>query len=366
MRKQRTRQTYFVPYLLATLTWVGILSFWANPAAKQALAQDLNATATELVRMQQEIFATQTAKAKLSATAGATRTTMLGATPSPTRAVRATRTPAPTPTVRPTSTPAPNAGVLAPKLNIRSGPGIQYEVIGLATANERYFVMGQANNCAWLQIVLENGTEGWIVGDATLTQTNVPCTAIRSAEVAAVPQPPTATPLAAAATRASQPTATRAAATNTPASVTPLPAPTRNLAAVGPSSVAVLAPPDGYSSLVPVTFSWTPDAPLAPGQEFEVVFWNAAAETEAQGRGWVRSGLETSVRIDPSRQPAGAYRWGIFIVATNPYQRLRYLGPGYTLTVPNEGSGGGVSSDGGGGGGSGGSPPDASGGGGKP
>ena len=353
------RQTYFAPYLLATLTWVGILSLWANPAGKQALAQDLNATATELVRLRQEIFATQTARAMLSATPATTLAATLGATPSPTRPVRATRTPAPTRTVRPSSTPAPNAAILAPKLNIRSGPGTQYEVIGLAAANERYFVTGQANNCAWLQIVLEEGTEGWIAGDATLAQTSVPCTVIRGAEIAAVPQPPIATPIATVAAQPSQPTATRLAATSTPASVPALPAPTRSLTTGGPSSIAVLEPPDGYSSLAPITFSWNPDAPLAPGQEFEVVFWNAATETEAQGRGWVRSGAETSVRIDPARQPAGAYRWGLFVVATEPYQRLRYLGPGYLLTVTGEGSGGS-----GNGGGS--SPPGASGGGGKP
>jgi hypothetical protein len=205
--------------------------------------------------------------------------------------------------------------------------------------------MGQSGDCAWLQIVLDDGTDGWVAGDETLARFTVPCTALPVSSVAIVQPSPTTTPPSTVVQRQAQPTATRQIVTSTPAA--PLPAPTRNLASSGPSSIIILSPADGYSSLAPVNFSWTADTPLAPGQEFEVVFWNAATETEAQGRGWVRSSTDTTVRIDPSRQPVGAYRWGVFVVAAAPYQRLRYLGPGYTLTVPGEGGSGGSSGGGG-------------------
>src|SRR5690606_33140203 len=71
---------------------------------------------------------------------------------------------------------------------------------------------GQSGSCSWLQIVLEDGTEGWISGAGAYSSLNVACGAIPGASGSttlptATPQPPTATPRAVtAATTQQQPT----------------------------------------------------------------------------------------------------------------------------------------------------------------
>ncbi len=71
--------------------------------------------------------------------------------------------------------PAPEAGagnaatVVAGTLNIRSGPGTFYGVLGLAHKGASAVVLGQYNGCAWLVVLLTDGSEGWISGDAKYT-----------------------------------------------------------------------------------------------------------------------------------------------------------------------------------------------------
>ncbi len=108
---------------------------------------------------------------------------------------------------------------------------------------------------------------------------------------------------------------------------------TAPVAAAGPASVRILFPPDGHSSDVPLVFSWTTDAPLAGGQEFEVVFWNPNSESIGQSRGWAHSTTESSLRIDPSGQAPGNYQWGVYLIVAEPYARLRYLGGGRNFAV---------------------------------
>ncbi|HIQ12757.1 MAG TPA: hypothetical protein EYH29_07830 [Caldilineales bacterium] len=98
-------------------------------------------------------------------------------TPSVTPTQAATDTPAPTPTqppgggpnptptpVPPTSTPtpAPPMAVIAQKVvNVRMGPGLIYDVIGVARESERYLIMGQFPPGDWLQIDF-HGRKGWV------------------------------------------------------------------------------------------------------------------------------------------------------------------------------------------------------------
>jgi hypothetical protein len=213
----------------------------------------------------------------------------------------------------------------------------------LVEIGQTFFVSGRTSECTWLQVVLDDGSEGWVSGGADLVRLNLACSTIPlpvNGETQALLTPirtPTAT-----AVRVAIATATQQNAAATPTATTaPLPTATPDLSNAGPQSVTILSPADGHNGLAPVVFSWVPDAPLASGQEFEVVFWNAASETEQQGRGWVRSSTESEVRIDPSRQASGSYRWGVYVVATDPYRRIRFLGLGYAFVVPGESGGGG-------------------------
>lgn len=76
-----------------------------------------------------------------------------------------TQPPGPQPTNTPipaTATPQPPTAVIVQKvINVRSGPGIIYTIVGVARQNERYLVTGQYPPGDWLQIDY-NGKAGWI------------------------------------------------------------------------------------------------------------------------------------------------------------------------------------------------------------
>jgi len=100
-----------------------------------------------------------------------------------------TVTPIPPPSPTPTATPliisaspvltaasdlpaaeaAPQAEVLATALNIRQGPGLDYPVLGVAQAGDRFEVVGTTATGDWLQIA--SGSEpGWISGHMAYTR----------------------------------------------------------------------------------------------------------------------------------------------------------------------------------------------------
>ncbi|WP_158591723.1 N-acetylmuramoyl-L-alanine amidase [Oceanobacillus halophilus] len=62
---------------------------------------------------------------------------------------------------------ADRAIVTEDKVNIRSGPGTEYDPIGQANLNDEYKLIRKQNN--WLEIEFENGT-GWIIDDYILVQ----------------------------------------------------------------------------------------------------------------------------------------------------------------------------------------------------
>ncbi len=135
------------------------------------LQADVAATATALSELMQAVNVTLTAEA-------------LQPTPLP-----------------PTATPIPGQADLAPfvvtlgqGINIRSGPGTTFAVIGGTVANQGFPVVGQANDCGWLQVVLEDGSTGWISGSPAYTRLNVACTAVPAAQAADSSATPTKTP----------------------------------------------------------------------------------------------------------------------------------------------------------------------------
>jgi hypothetical protein len=91
------------------------------------------------------------------------------ATPTPIAPTAApTEPPATTPTATPTPAPQGFATVKIATLNVRSGPGTAYPVIGSVHQNERLPVLGRVGtSCDWLQVQLADGKTGWIGGPPT-------------------------------------------------------------------------------------------------------------------------------------------------------------------------------------------------------
>lgn len=93
-------------------------------------------------------------------------------TPEPTRTLAPTLTKIiPTETVTPTETPLPQVAsgiVLIESLNIRSGPGINFDIVGTMKQGDKFYILAdQKNNEAqqWLQIALDDNSFGWVIGE---------------------------------------------------------------------------------------------------------------------------------------------------------------------------------------------------------
>lgn len=357
-----------VGVMLGLLLLIGVQAGVAIAVQQPAVQQAGTATAAALMKMQSRIFATQTAVALTEqpptatpAPTGtprpATSTPRPTSTASPTPTLRPTHTPNPTSTPHPTSTatvpnrlataaaaaiqatrtastptatpqPAPQIEVLASDINLRTGPGTGFPIIGSAARGARYPVTAQAADCAWLQIRREDGEQVWITGAPAYTRLNVACSSVAAATALATPAAaPTNTPAAA------RPTAAAATVAATPPPPTATPAP----ASSGPGSIAPLSPPAAAAVSGPVTFAWSPDAPLAPGQVFELVFWNPGQNFN-DGRALTAAATTTSLAINVDNLAPGAHQWGVFLAQASPYQRIRFLGHGGTINVTGGGS----------------------------
>jgi len=120
-------------------------------------------------------------------------------TPPPTAARAAT----PTPVLLSTSAPTPSATVaLAPAerpseqqqlvgsplavvevaaLNVRSGPGANYDPVTVANKGAVLVIQSQINNCAWLSITTQDGVDGWVVGGSRYVMLDTRCADIPEA-----------------------------------------------------------------------------------------------------------------------------------------------------------------------------------------
>lgn len=107
------------------------------------------------------------------------------------------RPPTATPTTSPTATPTPETPYITTTrpMNIRSGPGTNYDVVGYATDGEKLIVTGKNSAGNWWRIEFK-GQDAWIYA-FYVTETNTD--GIRAVPTPAPPSPtpaPTATPQA--------------------------------------------------------------------------------------------------------------------------------------------------------------------------
>lgn len=362
--------------LLWGLLWLVLLRAEAAAAVQPpAPQQNGTATAAALLEMQRQIFATQTAVAVTLQPA--TATSAPTSTPRPTSTRAALPTPSATPTTAPTAAPtaapsatpsatpaatptralpptrapeaAPAAEVLVAGLNLRGGPGTGYAILGNAALGQRLPVLGQWGDCAWLRVQLADGRAAWTSGGTAYTRLNVPCSrlaAVAAPTIAAPTAAPTVAPTAAPqqpSVASAPPTATLASRAQEPQAAAPAPA-----SAGGPAVIYPSSPPSGVvlNDADAVTFAWTSDAPLGPGQVFEVVFWQPG-QNPNEGRAVNAASSSASVFLTVGRSlPPGPYQWGVFLARADPWERIRFLGEGGAITI----SGGGGLDDSGSGG----------------
>ncbi|MCB0062046.1 MAG: SH3 domain-containing protein [Caldilineaceae bacterium] len=122
-----------------------------------------------------------------------------------------------TPTVEPTATVATQPSVLASTgINVRSGPGVEYEIAGALAAGESAQIAGKNPAADWWEIILPSGRQGWVY--SPLVETNGNTDGIAVAVNIPTPPPPTPTspPPPTAAPVVEEPVAAEPAATTAP------------------------------------------------------------------------------------------------------------------------------------------------------
>ncbi len=81
----------------------------------------------------------------------------------------------------------PTAIVVADRLNVRSGPGTNFNRVGAVARGDALIVTGQVNNCGWLQIVTSDELEGWVSGSSQYVTLDARCADIPAVEAPSAP-----------------------------------------------------------------------------------------------------------------------------------------------------------------------------------
>ena len=110
-------------------------------------------------------------------------------TPTPTTLPTATPMPTPMPTSTPTPPPKPqfDGVVTVARLNVRGGPGTEYEVLGQCRQGDGLEITGKVSDGSWLKVITPKEQDGWVF--AELVDLNVPLDTI--ALVTDIPPAPT-------------------------------------------------------------------------------------------------------------------------------------------------------------------------------
>jgi hypothetical protein len=120
-------------------------------------------------------------------------------TPLPEPTAAPTATPVLEPTATPTETPLsqPQASTTSP-INVRSGPGTVYPVVSQLQPGRPVDILGRNADRTWWQVLLSNGSEGWVAAsvvdvtglvDGVAVAANIPAAPAQAPQPTAVPQP---------------------------------------------------------------------------------------------------------------------------------------------------------------------------------
>ncbi len=119
-------------------------------------------------------------------------------TPLPTATDTPTSTPTPTATATNTLTPTPATpiAVAVRNMTVRGGPGSQYPPVGTLETSEKLNIIGISDDGGWYQVILPDGSRGWLVSSEALVETfgNIAAVPIVEAPTTTPTDTPTITP----------------------------------------------------------------------------------------------------------------------------------------------------------------------------
>lgn len=175
-----------------------------------------------------------TASATVSTTAVTTETTAPAATVKPTTAVPAATTQAMRPAPAADGRPTAQVAMTGSRLNVRSGPGTAFPVIGKALPREVFVALGRNRDSTWVQLEVPDieGGMGWVAGNFVVVSdpvASLPVVETVNESVTPVVPAATATPAS------SQPTP---AATTADSSTTTTSAPAAAVQRTGPTGLS--------------------------------------------------------------------------------------------------------------------------------
>ena len=163
--------------------------------------------------------------------------------------------------------PTPAAVVITGALNVRSGPGTNYPIIGVLKKADSVAIQGRTPKGDWLRICcLAGGETGWIA--ASLVETSIPATAIPI--VTAIPSTPTprptntATPTLAPTSTVVPPTPVQQRPTNPPPPPPATSTPTRVPTATLPPTPTEIPPTEIPPTEIPTTVPTNTSPPPPP------------------------------------------------------------------------------------------------------
>jgi|GEM_PF-304849 len=81
----------------------------------------------------------------------------------------------------------PLAVVAVAELNVRSGPGTNFNRVAVVNKGATLVIQGQINNCAWLSIATDDGVDGWVAGGDRYVTLDTRCADIPEATPPAAP-----------------------------------------------------------------------------------------------------------------------------------------------------------------------------------
>lgn len=119
------------------------------------------------------------------------------ATPEPPTATPTPEPPTPTPTATPE--PKPEVVVSNPRVNVRSGPGVSFPVLGQVLQGQRLEIIGRDEDGQWWQICCFQGQPGWLADEVVRAEGPLETVALSPDLPTPTPAPAEPTPTAEAA-----------------------------------------------------------------------------------------------------------------------------------------------------------------------
>ena len=242
---------------IPTEDWLAMHALETFAAALTEQSQTPTATTTKSETLTPTATASETATATMTPNAAATEAflaTRVAIAIAATQTAMATDTFTPRPTATatpiPTRTPTPTeprCSVISASLNLRSGPGVNYPVIGSLISGAELAPRSRNQAATWVEIrVLANGQNGWVSAGAEYVRCTV---AIAALPLGIIPPPPVA-----------------------PATNTPIPAPpTSTSIPVQPTNPPPTPAPTPAN---PATIVFYADQTILPGGGCTVLHWH--------------------------------------------------------------------------------------------